>query len=179
MRTIGNIQKALPLVLKSANYRHYPNLLRNKILILLAVGFNWGMNEYLLLCINRFSNCPSAKIKNYTSSNTVIEFLHEFYLHGFPISIRVVHASCFTSQDFKLFCDSNNIKLIFQTVGKYRSNGLVEKLVHTVQIKLLAMTFEHQKTKLYKKFSRNKHGIFALLFNHKYSGQPSNYTLGL
>ena len=48
----------------------------------------------------------------------------------------VDHAT--SSQDFKLFCDSNNIKIIFCTVSDHRSNGLVEKLVHTVKIKLLA-----------------------------------------
>ena len=94
---------------------------------------NWGNNKYILLCIDRFSKFPSAKITSSTSSNTVIEFLQDyFYLHGIPNSIRVDHASCFTSQDFKLFCNSLNIKLIFCTVGDHRSNGLVEKLVHTV-----------------------------------------------
>ena len=58
--------------------------------------------------------------------------------------MRVDHASCFTSQDFKLLFNSLNIKLIFCTVGDHRSNGLVEKLVHTVKIKLLAISLELQ-----------------------------------
>ena len=104
---------------------------------------NWGKNKYILLCIDRFSKFPSAKITSSTSSNTVIEFLQDyFYLHGIPNSIRVDHASCFTSQDYKLFCNSFKIKLIFCTVGDHRSNGLVEKLVHTVKIKLLAMSLD-------------------------------------
>ena len=42
-----------------------------------------------------------AKIISSTSSNTVIEFLQDyFYLHGIPVSIRVDHASCFTSKNF-------------------------------------------------------------------------------
>ena len=92
----------------------------------------WGKNKYILLCIDRFSKFPSAKITSSTSSNTVIEFLKDyFYLDGIPNSIRVDHESCFTSQHFKLFCNSFNIKFIFCTVGDHRSNGLVEKLVHT------------------------------------------------
>ena len=63
----------------------------------------------------------------------------------YHFSIMVDHATCFTSQDFKLFCDSNNIKTIFCTVGHHRSNGLVEKLVQTVKIKLLAISQEHHK----------------------------------
>ena len=109
----------------------------------------WGKNKYILLCIERFSKFPSAKITSSTSSNTVIEFLQDyFYLHGNPNSIRVDHASCFTSQDFKVFCNSFNIKLIFCTVGDHHSNGLVEKLLHTVKIKLLAISLEQRKPTL-------------------------------
>ena len=82
----------------------------------------WGTNKHLLLCIDRFSKFPLAKITSSTSFNLVIEFLQDyFYLHGILVSIRVDHASCFTSRDFQLFCDSNNIKLIFCTVGDHRS----------------------------------------------------------
>ena len=66
----------------------------------------------------------------------------------------VDHATCFTSQDFELFCDSNNIKIIFCTVGDHRSNKLVEKLVHTVKIKLLAILQEHQKCTLQNAVSK-------------------------
>ena len=91
----------------------------------------WGSNKYILLCIDRFSKFPSAKITSSTSAKTVIEFLQDYiFLHGIP----------YLSQDFKLFCVSNNIKIIFCTVGDHRSNGLVEKLVHTVKIKLLAIS---------------------------------------
>ena len=109
----------------------------------------WRKNKYLLLCIDRFLKFPSAKITSSTSSNTVIEFLQDyFYPHGIPISIHVDHASCFTSQDFKVFCDSNDINLIFCTVGDHCFNGLVVKLVHTVKIKFIAMAFEQQKPNL-------------------------------
>ena len=86
----------------------------------------WGNNKYILLCIDRFSKFPSTKITSSTSSKTAIELLQDcFNLHGISNSIRV---SCFTSQDFKLFCNSFNIKLIFCTVGDHRYDGLVENL---------------------------------------------------
>ena len=115
----------------------------------------WGSKKYILLCIDRFSKFPSAKITSSTSSKTVIEFSQEYiFLHGIPYSIRVDHATCFTCQDFKSFCDSNNIKIIFCTVGDHRSNGLVEKLVHTVKIKLLAISKEHDKSTLQNAVSK-------------------------
>ena len=103
---------------------------------------HWCTKNNTLLCIDR------SKITTSSSSKTVIEFLQDYiFLHGIPY-IRVDHASCFTSQDFKLFCDSNKIKLIFCTVGDHRSNGLVEKLVHTAKIKVLAMSQKAQKCTL-------------------------------
>ena len=108
----------------------------------------WGSNKYILLCIDRFSKFQSAKITSSTSAKTVIDFLQDYiFLHGIPYSIRVDHATCFSSQDFKLFCDSKNIKI-------FRSNGLVEKLVHTVKIKLLAISQEHQKWTLHNAVSK-------------------------
>ena len=68
--------------------------------------------------------------------------------------MRVDHATCFTSQDFKSFCDFNNIKIIFCTVGDHRSNGIVEKLVHTVKVKLLAISKEHHKNTLQNAVSK-------------------------
>ena len=115
----------------------------------------WGSNKYILFYIDRFSKFPSAKTTSSTSTKTVIEFLQDYiFLHGIPYSIRVDHATFFTSQDFKLFCDSNNIKIIFCTVGDHRSNGLAEKLVHLVKIKLLAISKEHQKCTLQNAVSK-------------------------
>ena len=116
---------------------------------------HWGINLYFLLCIDRFSKFPVAKITSSTSSKTFIDFVQDYiFLHGIPYSIRVGPAYCFTSQDFKLFCDSNKFRLIFCTVGDHRSNGLFEKLVHTVKIKLMAMTQETQKCTLQDSVSK-------------------------
>ena len=64
----------------------------------------------------------------------------------FQILFALTTRPAFFSQDFKLFCNSFNIKLIFCTVGDHRSNGLVEKLVHTVKVYLLAMSLKQQKS---------------------------------
>ena len=96
-----------------------------------------------------------GKIFSSTSARTVIEFLQDYiFLHGLPYSKKVDPASCFISQDLKLFCNSNNIKIIFCTVGDHRSNGLVEKLVHTVKIKLFVMSQEQQKCTLHNAVSK-------------------------
>ena len=42
-------------------------------------------NKYILLCIDRYTKFPSAKIVNDTSTRNVISFLNDYcHLHGFP-----------------------------------------------------------------------------------------------
>ena len=113
------------------------------------VDASWGNNKYILLCIDRYTKFPSAKIVNNTSTRNVISFLNDYCdLHGFPRKIGVDHGSCFLSHDFKNFCDKFNIEIIYCTVGDHRSNGLVERLVYTIKSKLLAMSFEVPKPSL-------------------------------
>ena len=77
---------------------------------------------------------------------------------------------------FNFFWDLNNIKFIFCTVGDHRSNGLVEKLVHTVKFKLLAIAQETRKC-TYKTLSQKLSGIFDHPTNRKANVPPSKYIL--
>ena len=100
----------------------------------------------VLLCIDGFTKIPSAKNVHNTSSNTVISFLNEYcHLHGFARKIRVDHASCFLSKDFKNFCKKYNIEIIYCTVGNHRLNGLVERLVYTIKPKFLELSLDLPK----------------------------------
>ena len=109
----------------------------------------WGNNKYILLCIDRYTKFPSAKIDNNTSTRNVFSFLIYYcHLHGFPRKIRVDHGSCFLSHDFKNFCDKFNMEIVYCTVVDHRSNGLAERLVYTIKSKLLAMSFELPKPSL-------------------------------
>ena len=73
----------------------------------------------------------------FTLRNAMMETLHETH----PGQLGMKYLAQY------IWCDSNNIKLIFCT-GDHRSNGLVEKLVNTAKIKLLAMSQEAQKCAL-------------------------------
>ena len=193
-----NTCKSLKSIILNSQISELPPLLEpNEKLNLDFAGFldlHWGLNKHILICIDRFFKVSFAK-------NYFINFIKNSYwviqdyifIHGIPYSIRVDHASCFTSQDFKLFCDSNNIKIIFCTVGDHLSNGLAEKLKHTVKIKLLVMAQEAQKctlqiavSKLILNFwssyqSKIKSSPFEIHFNRKpntvwkqlASGKPS------
>ena len=109
----------------------------------------WGNNKYILLCIDRYTKFPSAKIVNNASTRNLISFLNNYcHLHGFPRKIRNDHGSCFLSHDFKNFCEKFNMEILYCTVGDHRSNGLVERLVYTIKSKLLALSFELPKPSL-------------------------------
>ena len=106
-------------------------------------------SKYLLLCIDRFSKFPSTKVENNISSSSILAFMTDYcHLHGFPKSIRADHGSCFHFNDFRNFCEKNNIKLFLCTVGDHRYNGVVERLIYTVKAKLLAMSFNDPKLSL-------------------------------
>ena len=108
---------------------------------------NWGNSKYLLLCIDRFSNFPSAKVVNNNSASSVLSFMKDYWhLHGFPKSIRADHGSCFTSFDFRNFCEKNNIKLVLCNA---------ERLIYTVKDKLLAMLFNEPRPSLNTTIDKN------------------------
>ena len=71
---------------------------------------NWGNSKYLFLCIDRFSNFPSAKLVNNNSASSILSFLSDYcHLQAFPKSIRVDHGSCFISNDFRNFCEKTTL----------------------------------------------------------------------
>ena len=78
--------------------------------------------------MDRFSKFPSAKITSSASSKTVIDFLTD-YIHlqiqFASITLRVLSAQVLNLLNF--------INIIFCFVSDHRSNGLVEKFVHTVK----------------------------------------------
>ena len=116
----------------------------------------WGNNKYILLCIDRYTKFPSAKIVNNNSTKNVISFLNDYcHLHVFPRKIRVEHGSCFLSHDFKNFCEKFNIEIFYCTVGDHRTNGMVERLVYTIKSKLLAMSFKLPKPSLNESIEKN------------------------
>ena len=72
----------------------------------------WGKNKYMLLCIDRFSKFPSAKIVNNTSAKNVISFLNDYcHNHGFPRKIRVDHGSCFYPLILKNSAKNSTLKI--------------------------------------------------------------------
>ena len=78
----------------------------------------WGpinyLNEskkYVLVATDRFSRWPSAMVTTSNTSDKVLKFLDKYITqHGVPRKIHVDQVSCFTSNTFKSFCNSEGIE---------------------------------------------------------------------
>ena len=146
-----NSCKNLKVILGTNNTEKFPILTKSNEEVDLdfagPLAKNWGNSKYILLYIDRFSKLPSAKVVSNTSASSILSLMTGYcHLHGFPKSTRADHGSFFTSFDFRNFCEKNKIKLILCTVGDHRSNGVVDRLIYTVEVKLLAMSFNEPKS---------------------------------
>ena len=89
---------------------------------------------YILVAIDRFSKWPTAHICKNTDTRTVLKFLAKYFTdNGTPRTIRTDNGSCFKSNEFKQFCDGQNIKRIRCTPNLHTGTGLVERAIRTIK----------------------------------------------
>ena len=89
---------------------------------------------YILVAVARFSKWPTAQICKTTDPRTVIKFLTKYCSdNGTPHTIRTDNVSCFKSQEFKNYCNGENIKRIRCTANLRMGTGLVERTIRTIK----------------------------------------------
>ena len=96
----------------------------------------WGpisyLNEskkYVLVATDRFLRWPSAMVTTTNTSDKILKFLDKYITqHGVPRKIHVDQGSCFTSNKFKSFCNSEGIELVSSPVNDHR--GILSSLMH-------------------------------------------------
>ena len=101
----------------------------------------WGpinyLNEskkYVLVATDRFSRWPSAMVTTTNTSDKVLKFLDKYITqHGVPRKIHVDQGSCFTSNTFKSFCNSEGIELMYSPVNDHRGTGSVERTIGSLK----------------------------------------------
>ena len=91
-------------------------------------------DAYILVAVDRFSKWPTAQICKNTDSRTVLKFLTKFCSdNGTPRSIRTDNGSCFKSNEYKDFCNQENIKRIRCTPNLHTGTGQVERIIRTIK----------------------------------------------
>ena len=89
---------------------------------------------YILVAVDWFSKWPTAQICENTDSRTVLKFSTKFCSdNGTPRSIRTDNGSCFKSNEFKEFCNRENIKRIRCTPNSHTGTGQVERNIRTIK----------------------------------------------
>ena len=89
---------------------------------------------YILVAVDRFSKWPTAQVCGNTDIRTVLKFLtKKFTDNGTPQCIRTVNGSCFKSNEFKKFCNDENIKRIRCTPNIQPGTGQVERMIRTIK----------------------------------------------
>ena len=91
------------------------------------------MNEgkkYVLVATDRFLRWISARVTTTNISDKVLKFLDKYITqHGVPRKIHVDQGSCFTSNKFKSFCNSEGFELVYSPVNDHRGTGSVERTI--------------------------------------------------
>ena len=83
---------------------------------------------YILVAVDRFSKWPTAQVCKNTETRTVLKFSTKYFTdNGTPQCIRTDNGSCFKSNEFKKFCNGENIKPIRCTPNLHTGTGLVRQ----------------------------------------------------
>ena len=93
--------------------------------------------KHFLVIVDAHSKWVEIFPSSSPSSNETIKHLrHLFCQHGLPVTVVSDNGTCFTSQEFKAFLDSNGIRHVTTAVYKPATNGLAERMVKTFKAAL-------------------------------------------
>jgi len=97
-----------------------------------------------LVVVDAKSKWPEVRIfpNAPTTESTIAALQDIFYMHGYPKTIVSDNASLFTSDKFRSYCQQHGIFQIFTAPGHPATNGLAERYVQTLKLKLNKMEKE-------------------------------------
>ena len=85
------------------------------------------------MAIDRFSKWSTTQVCKNTDTRTVLKFLTKFFTdNGTPRCIRTDNSSCFKSNEYKKFCNGENVKRIRCTPILHTGTSLVEWTIRTI-----------------------------------------------
>lgn len=101
--------------------------------------------RYLLLGQDLFTKYVIGKSVREIKASEICKWLKEVAkVHGFPQEILVDQGSQFNSQEFKKFCQENNLKIHFISAYHHQSNGQIERFNRTIE-KMIRTSISDQK----------------------------------
>ena len=83
---------------------------------------------FIVISIDQYSRWPVASICETPTGKSAINFLKQYVtINGLPQIIRTDKGTAFTGREFRDFCKSLNIKLIYGTPYVHTPTGLVRR----------------------------------------------------
>ena len=99
------------------------------------------MGHMFLVVVDAYSKWIEVhKMTTSTSSATIQNLRKTFSQFGIPDVLVTDNGTCFTSEEFKIFCEQNGIRHVTSAPFHPASNGLAERAVQTVKQGLKKMT---------------------------------------
>jgi len=96
--------------------------------------------EYVFVSIDNFTKYTLLYHSfNIDSSASISALKHAISLFGAPVRVIADQGRCFTSQDFRNFCNLHNIHLHLTATGTSRGNGQVERVMSPLKDMLTAV----------------------------------------
>ncbi|XP_055904314.1 uncharacterized protein K02A2.6-like [Eupeodes corollae] len=90
-------------------------------------------NDFVFAVIDYYSRYHELKFIKKITSSAIIEMLEELFSRlGYPESIKADNGRQFVSQEFKNYCENNNIKLITSPPYWPQANGEIENLNRSI-----------------------------------------------
>lgn len=115
-----------------------------------ATGKLSGKNdtkEYALVFIDSFTKYVLLHHSFHINSESTIKALKSCVsLFGSPTRIIADQGRCFSSKEFKDFCESHNIQLHLIATGSSRANGQVERVMSTLKNMLTAVETKNERS---------------------------------
>ena len=99
-------------------------------------GLIWFKHRrfYIIISIDRYSGWPTACICETPNIKTATIFLERYNtLNGLPQTYRTDKGTAFTGEEFRDFCKSLNIKVIYGTPYIHTPTGLIERGIKTLK----------------------------------------------
>ena len=128
-------------------------------------------DAYILVAIDKWSKFSTAKVVSNTTADIAIKFMQRYISNnGVPRRIRCDQAQTFRAKKFRIFCNSNNIKLLFALVDDHRAMGVVERMIQTLKHRLAVTRIDknkHTVTTCFRRSRDNKNFTDHTLRRHK------------
>lgn len=94
-------------------------------------------NEMVLVVIDYYSRYQEIKFLKSTTASVIVKYLNELFSRlGFPKSIRADNGPQFRGDEFKVFCEKNNIERILTIPYWPQANGEVENMNKSLKKRL-------------------------------------------